>query len=325
MVFLNAERFMREAIESALAQTYDDWELLLIDDGSTDSGSAIASRYAERYPHRVVCLNHSGHSNRGISASQNLGINKARGEYIAFLDSDDVWLPHKLEQQIRLLDSQPAAGLLCGATLYWYGWTGRARDQARDLMIPPGFASGSVVNPPEFLVQFLTGAIPVPCPSDILVRRAIAEQVGGFEETFCRIFTDQAFYSKVCLASPVLVSTDCWFKYRRHADSSVSRARLGGRAKSERLNFLDWLRDYLEAREVRDPAVWEAVRLARFRALHPKLSRLLEHLRYRILVFRESARRLAHLLLPEPVEQRLRIQLRGRNGGGLKSQPERHV
>src|SRR5262245_48750717 len=89
-VFLNAERFLQEAIESVLAQTYGDWELLLVDDGSTDGGSGLARSYAERYPHKVVYLNHGNHSNLGISASQNLGISRARGEYIAFLDSDDV-------------------------------------------------------------------------------------------------------------------------------------------------------------------------------------------------------------------------------------------
>src|SRR5215207_5031419 len=99
VVFLNAEKFIEEALESVLAQTYDNWELLLVDDGSTDSSTEIALRYANRYSGRVRYVEHPWHQNRGASASRNLGIRHAKGEYIAFLDADDVWLAHKLEQQ----------------------------------------------------------------------------------------------------------------------------------------------------------------------------------------------------------------------------------
>src|SRR5919198_1004258 len=99
IIFLNAERFIQEAIESVFAQTYDAWELLLVDDGSTDGSTAIARRYAEQHPGKVRYLEHNGHQNRGKSASRNLAIRNCTGEYIAFLDADDVWLPRKLEQQ----------------------------------------------------------------------------------------------------------------------------------------------------------------------------------------------------------------------------------
>jgi glycosyltransferase involved in cell wall biosynthesis len=96
VIFLNAEQFIREAIESAFAQTYKCWELLLVDDGSADGSKAIAHQYAALYPERVLYLEHHDHQNRGMSASRNLGVSHARGKYIAFLDADDVWLPHKL-------------------------------------------------------------------------------------------------------------------------------------------------------------------------------------------------------------------------------------
>src|SRR5918997_1425231 len=110
--FLNAEKFIEEAIESVFAQTYDDWELLLIDDGSTDGSTRIALQYAERHRGRVRYLEHPEHQNRGVSASRNLGISHARGEYVAFLDADDVWLEHKLEQQVAILSSHPEAGMV---------------------------------------------------------------------------------------------------------------------------------------------------------------------------------------------------------------------
>jgi len=99
-IFLNAERFIREAIESVFAQTYDDWELVLVDDGSSDASTAIARRYASEYPEKVRYLDHDGHENRGMSASRNLGVRNATGHYIGFLDADDVWLPHQLEGQV---------------------------------------------------------------------------------------------------------------------------------------------------------------------------------------------------------------------------------
>src|SRR5436190_7341573 len=110
--FLNAERFITESIESVLAQTWHGWELLLIDDGSTDGSTAIAQRYAAAHPEKIRYLTHQERRNCGASASRNLGARHARGEYLAFLDADDVYLPRKLEEQVPLLDAQPDAAML---------------------------------------------------------------------------------------------------------------------------------------------------------------------------------------------------------------------
>src|SRR5262245_29579160 len=99
-IFLNAEPYLDEAIRSVLSQSYDNWELLLVDDGSIDGGTGIAKRYARSFPRKIHYLDHDGHQNKGMSASRNLGVSYAMGEHIAFLDADDVWLPDKLEQQV---------------------------------------------------------------------------------------------------------------------------------------------------------------------------------------------------------------------------------
>src|SRR5262245_1282954 len=96
IIFFNAKKFLREAIESAFAQTLDSWELILVDDGSTDGSSQIAQEYVANHPERVRRLEHADHRNCGMSISRNLGIRHATGEYVAFLDADDVWLPHTL-------------------------------------------------------------------------------------------------------------------------------------------------------------------------------------------------------------------------------------
>jgi glycosyltransferase involved in cell wall biosynthesis len=85
VIFLNGETYLKEAIESILAQTYGHWELLLVDDGSTDHSMAIAQQYAQQNPGKVRYLEHEGHQNRGMSATRNLGIANSKGEFIAFL------------------------------------------------------------------------------------------------------------------------------------------------------------------------------------------------------------------------------------------------
>jgi glycosyltransferase involved in cell wall biosynthesis len=88
VVLLNAERFIGEAIESVFTQTHGSWELLLVDEGSTDSGTRRPMEYTERRPRRVRRLEHRGHKNRRMSASRDLRIRRAEGAYTAFLDAD---------------------------------------------------------------------------------------------------------------------------------------------------------------------------------------------------------------------------------------------
>jgi glycosyltransferase involved in cell wall biosynthesis len=90
IIFFNAEKFFEEAIESVFAQTYDNWELLLVDVSSTDGNAAIARFYAEQHSEKVCYLEHDNHQNLGMSATHNRGIHNARGKYFTFLDSDDL-------------------------------------------------------------------------------------------------------------------------------------------------------------------------------------------------------------------------------------------
>ena len=84
VIFLDAEAFLDEAIASVLRQTWGNWELLLVDDGSTDASAAIARRHCAEHPGRVRYLHHEGLVNRGMSASRNLGLREAAGELVAF-------------------------------------------------------------------------------------------------------------------------------------------------------------------------------------------------------------------------------------------------
>src|SRR5712692_4293853 len=106
----NGERYLAEAISSVLDQTYKNFELIVVDDGSTDQSAAVVRSFTDdriRYLYQ---------SNGGASKARNLGVAASRGTVIAFLDSDDVWLPHKLERQIDCLASHKDVG----AVYCWY-------------------------------------------------------------------------------------------------------------------------------------------------------------------------------------------------------------
>ncbi len=100
MTVFNGERFLREAIDSCLNQTYDNLELIIIDDGSTDSSLALINSFDDD---RIVLL--INESNKGQSYSRNRGIKESTGEYIAIMDADDIMYPNRLEKQIKFLQS----------------------------------------------------------------------------------------------------------------------------------------------------------------------------------------------------------------------------
>jgi glycosyltransferase involved in cell wall biosynthesis len=276
--FLNAGTFIREAVDSVLAQTYPHWELLLVDDGSTDESTAIAQAFAAAYSRRIRYLTHDGCVNKGASASRNLAIRVARGEYVAFLDADDVYLPRKLEEQVPLLDAHPEAGMLYGGTEYWYGWTGRPEDCARDWVWRRyGVAPNTTIAPPKMLATFLRDGGTVPCMGSVLARRDSIEQVGGWEESFRRICTDQVFHAKLSLNFPVFIADGCWDKYRQHDKSACHMTKRAGQSEAAFERYLLWLKDYLLQQRVADAEVWAALRGALRQNRRPWIHRLERH------------------------------------------------
>lgn len=262
-IFLNGERFLDEAIRSVFEQTHARWELLLVDDGSTDGSTAIARGWAEREPQRVRYFEHPGHRNAGMSASRNVGLRHARGDYLALLDADDVWLPEKLARQVAILQSHPDVALVFGAPLYWFGWTGQPDDRSRDYVIDLKIAPDRVYDPPALLIPYLQRLAPTPCPSDVLVRRSAAEAVGGFEAHFTgvnMVYEDQGFFSKLLLHAPAYASGETWDRYRQHPESCYAVSKASGGRELARHYFLRWFGDYLRGQGVTDGPVWDAVR-----------------------------------------------------------------
>ena len=273
--FLNGERFLTEAIASVLDQTYESWELLLVDDGSGPAATAIAMGYAQRYPDRIRYVSHEGHRNLGTSASRNVALAAARGEYITFLDADDVWERTKLADQVALIERHPDVGMLYGNTRYWHSWTGLPGDADRDYYPPLGIDGDVVIIPAPRLMELnLRGRVAVPCIHSLLVRTSVLRRLGGFENQFTGMFDDQVMYAKLLLDGPVLVTNRSWERYRIHDESCCAVARREGRTLGARQHYLEWLERYMPNAPAADRGVRLALRRALWSYRHPRLSSL---------------------------------------------------
>jgi glycosyltransferase involved in cell wall biosynthesis len=257
--FWNVRPFLGDAVESVLAQTFRGWELLLVDDGSSDGSTDLARRYVDRNPDQIWQLQHETHGHRGRAVSRNLGVRHARGRYVAFLDADDTWFPAKLERQLAILEAEPDAAMVCGPVLMWHSWSGKPEDRDRDriaeLPVGPG-----LVPPPSLLAAGLRVGVPVPHLSTVLIRHEVLARVGAFSGGLppqLQEWEDAVFLSKVELREPVYVTPECWSRHRRHERSRIAIMRGSGRVRAARTHYLRWLERYLqeqgvEAAELRD-------------------------------------------------------------------------
>ena len=160
----NAEATIERTLASAAAQTFVALEIIVVDDGSKDRTGAIVAEFSKS-DSRVRLVRQE---NSGVAAARNLGLNAARGDFVAPLDADDLWHPTKIEKQLRLCQSSPTVGLV----YTWY----RGIDEA-DLVIecqPPVVARGDVYN--RLLVQNFVGNASSP-----LIRRSLLLKTGGYD------------------------------------------------------------------------------------------------------------------------------------------------
>jgi glycosyltransferase involved in cell wall biosynthesis/peptidoglycan/xylan/chitin deacetylase (PgdA/CDA1 family) len=292
--------FFRDALDSVMAQTFGDWELLLVNDGSGDESSRIAEEYAGREP-RIRLLHHAKRANRGMGASRNLAFHHARGDYVAFLDADDVWLPDKLERQVAVLDRWPEAGLTYWNTLSWYSWTGNPRDQGRDRLRKLGLPRDRLLYPPLPIVRFLEGDAAIPVIGSLLARRSAVEAVGGFEDEYAGLYEDQVFYARMMLSHPIVVTGGWEEKYRRHARATTKLTRSSGGTYEEHRKYIQWLNRYLSEQGWQGTQLWRLARRRLWYTRHRRMESVTDALR---LARRRGARRIRR-----PFERRAAILL----------------
>jgi glycosyltransferase involved in cell wall biosynthesis len=161
----NAAWCVGKAIDSVLAQDFKDFELIVVDDGSTDDTASVLAGYGDAI--RVV-----HQANGGLSKARNTGIGMAQGEFVAFLDADDWWLPGKLRQQVALMRQNPRLGFSSTAA--------RVQDPEGNLVNI--WACARWEGP--FLVHlFGSNADVAGSGSSVIARRALFDRIGGFDET----------------------------------------------------------------------------------------------------------------------------------------------
>jgi glycosyltransferase involved in cell wall biosynthesis len=267
--FYNEELFLHEAVHSVMQQTYKNWELLLVDDGSSDQSTEFARNLALQNDSQVKYIEHEGHSNKGLSASRNAGILIARGEYIAILDADDVWLPQKLENQLVLFEKYPEASVIFESSLYWYSW---ADNNAKDIPVAIGAESNELYYAPQLMLQlYPLGKGAAPCPSGILCKREIFYR-SKFEESFqgiYQMYEDQAFLCKLYLREKILVSSACNNLYRQRAASLVSSVHDTGRYDIVRNYYLNWFEQFYKSEGFQDERVDRLLKKAFMPYRHP--------------------------------------------------------
>lgn len=222
--FLDEEAFLADAIESVLSQSFQDWELLLVDDGSSDRSTEIALQYVAQYPGKFIYLSHPDHANLGISASRNLGVSRSRGRYIAFLDGDDVYLPGRLARHVQVLDAVQTIDMVQSDLVHWHSWMPQEFRREDDYVRPAVAWCDRVLPAPMGLFSLM--AVPELSPGvcSLTIRRSVVIELGGWEIQFRSLFEDQVFLTKVYSQKTVYVLEGYLALYRIHPESTVERA-----------------------------------------------------------------------------------------------------
>lgn len=185
----NGERYLAEAIESVFAQDYRPIEVIVVDDGSIDNTAEIARSYREvRYIYQI---------NQGHGKAKNVGIAAARGEFIAFLDADDLWLPNKLSHQVGyLLNHSHIEYALCKMRMF----------------LEPGTNSSAGLNK-----DHLSEETPAYIPSALLVRKSLIEKIGVFDSTYRHSNDSDWFFRANDAGIPMTVLPEVLMSRRIHS------------------------------------------------------------------------------------------------------------
>jgi glycosyltransferase involved in cell wall biosynthesis len=174
--FLNAGRYLPEAIASLQNQTCHDWEMVLIDDGSTDGSAGIVARAASADP-RIRLLRRPFGAPGSAAAARNLGILDAYGEFVAFLDADDVYEPNNLQSRLQAFEAHPEVMMVYGPTRWWHPGAER-----RDWIEGMRREAGRVHDPPQLLNRVVLMQLGhVPCTCGVMIRRRALALTGGFD------------------------------------------------------------------------------------------------------------------------------------------------
>jgi peptidoglycan/xylan/chitin deacetylase (PgdA/CDA1 family)/SAM-dependent methyltransferase len=236
----NAEQTIRETLHSVSRQSYESYEVVIVDDGSSDRSALLAESLTRMASDRIRVLAHADHGNHGLAMTRNLGMEHARGEFIVFLDSDDTIHPEKLAHDVEILDAHLAAAAVVGRALWWWDGAGE-RDAFMEAIIEP---HDRVVEPPTFFNEtFALGAGGAPpCVHSWMIRKSALAAIEPFDPDMMT-YEDQKFLAELSMRFPIYVASACLCEYRRKERSLWADAVSSGSDPIARQRFEDWMRE----------------------------------------------------------------------------------
>ena len=235
--FYRHAEWLAQAVDSVLTQTYSPVEILVVNDGSAEDMTAFLQQYKDK-------IRYFSQPNAGPAAARNLGIAQANGEYIAFLDSDDLWLPDKLTRQMAAMQQTGAAWYNCSYTLF--DETGdRSVQSAEDLQ-------GRI-----FPLPLLSVNIATPC---VVVRRTLLDQLDSVFPDDTRVGEDTQLWTKLAAAAPLVSVNDPLVRVRLHGSNTEHNPAHLLRSRAQLLTFIE--ENHYE--EALSPGVRCAYRWCRF-------------------------------------------------------------
>ncbi|MGC4053254.1 MAG: glycosyltransferase family A protein [Paludibaculum sp.] len=206
----NRERTIGSAVDSILGQSYPNVEVIVVDDGSTDGTEQRLQQYGEKI--RVI-----RQKNAGPAAARNRGIAAARGKYVAFLDSDDIWMPDKLERQVQLMEAAGEAVPCCVCNINMC-WSDKQLASFDIAALKPSIAEGLWLNAPEVLVtRFLL------FNQGVMIRKDALDSLGGFDERLW-LLEDHELALRLSLAGPWAFIRDPLAQWRESKSSLYKSA-----------------------------------------------------------------------------------------------------
>lgn len=207
MVNYNHEEYISESIESVTAQTWQNWELIIVDDGSTDRSPEIIKRHAQTDSRIIPCLQKK---NEHICIATNLGFSKVRGEFVARLDSDDIWQPEKLEKQMRYMSEHPQ-GDLCFTKLDIIDENGKNINQENPVLYD--IYNGRQEGKRGWLRHFFYYGNTL-IQSTLLMKREVLDVIGGFNLAYMQGH-DFDFFTRAIIKYDFIFLEEPLVQYRR--------------------------------------------------------------------------------------------------------------
>ncbi|MEG4280750.1 glycosyltransferase [Microcoleus sp. MON1_C1] len=235
MASYNHEKYVAETIESVLSQTYQDWEFIITDDGSPDGTVDVMKRFDDARI-KLFCFS----QNQGACTAMNNCIQEAKGEYIAVINSDDAWMPEKLEKQVKFLDEHPEKGAI-------FGYAQIIDEEGKKITEENHFYSQVFIQPNrtrfEWLRHFFFNGNCL-CHPSILIRKHCYDDIGLYDERFA-LLPDFDFWIRLCIKYEIFIMPESLVKFRIRLQEANASGNKPETQMRHHLEFSQILKNYI--------------------------------------------------------------------------------